>query len=387
MANIKRKIKNRVIDFLDSYTVKKMRNNEKKKYKDKRRVDIYSKIKLAENQKQQIDALYVNNYGKKIPYVWHQNFMAHSGKFDAAYFPESLYTSEFERYMNLWPEYANVFSDKNVTSILASGAGVKMPKEILSAVKGLNRDSKYSLISRNRAIDLLGNAGRVFIKPTVNSCSGEGCFIADFKDGIDQISQKTADSIYSSLGEDFVIQNVIKCHSSISCIYEDSVNTFRVITYRWKDEILHMPVTMRIGQGGSYLDNAHAGGMFVALDDDGIMHKNAMTEFNIQYAKHPDSNFVFENYKIELLPKVIEAAKKIHVAMPQIGVVNWDFTIDEFGDPLLIEANSSGGGGIWLPQMAHGCGVFGEKNEEILQWMRKMKLTPRTKRYKYAFGK
>ena len=387
MSGLKNKIKKFSTNISDRIAVKLLRNNDIRKYKKKCRVEIYSKVKLSTDQKKAIDDLYKKNYGKKIPYVWHQNFMAHSGNFDAKYFPELLYVPEFEHFMNLWPEYGSVFSDKNVICMLADIAKIKMPNVFLSVCKALPKDGSYNALKKEDAINLLGTAGRVFIKPTVDSCSGRGCFIADFENGVDKLSNRSADEIYNSLGSDFVVQDVVKCHASISEIYSGSVNTLRIITYRWKDEILHMPVIMRIGRGGSYVDNAHAGGMFIALDDDGTMHKTAMTEFNIQYTEHPDTGLVFENYKIDLLPDVIAAAKKMHTVMPQVGVVNWDFTIDEDGEPLLIEANSGRGGSVWLPEMAHGCGPFGERTEEVLQWMRKMKSLPKTERYKFAFGK
>ena len=386
MTSLKNKIKSTSVNIFDRLFVTKVRANEIKKYKQKCRVDIYSKIKLTDAQKKEIDDLYLTNYGEKIPYVWHQNFMAHSGKFDAKYFPELLYIPEFEHFMNLWPEYATAFSDKNVLPVIACNAGIKMPKTLLAVSKGICKDEKGNILKKEEAIKLIENVGKVFIKPTVDSCSGQGCFIADFKNGKDEISNRTLEEIYDSLGMDFVVQDIVKCHPSIARIYSGSVNTFRIITYRWKDDILHMPVIMRIGQGNSYLDNAHAGGMFIALDDDGTMHKTAMTEFNTQYTEHPDTGLVFENYKIDLIPEAIEAAKKMHTAIPQLGVVNWDFTIDSDGDPLLIEANLRGGS-VWLPEMAHGCGAFGDKTEEVLQWMRKMKSLPKTERYKFAFGK
>lgn len=134
------------------------------------------------------------------------------------------------------------------------------------------------------------------------------------------------------------------------------------------------------------LDNAHAGGMFIAVDDDGHLHENAMTEFNIQFAKHPDTGVVYKDVKLDLVPKVIAAAHRMHGSAPQLGVVNWDFTLDEDGEPVLIEANIMGGS-VWLPQMAHGVGAFGDKTEEVLRWMRFVKKLGASERKKYAFGK
>lgn len=55
----------------------------------------------------------------------------------------------------------------------------------------------------------------------------------------------------SGLGENFVLQERIKCHESIRKIYAGSVNTFRIMTYRWHDSIVSAPVIMRIGRGGT----------------------------------------------------------------------------------------------------------------------------------------
>jgi len=143
---------------------------------------------------------------------------------------------------------------------------------------------------------------------------------------------------------------------------------------------------MRIGSGGSYLDNAHAGGMFIAVDDDGTLHKTAFTEFKTEYTKHPDTGIVFEGYKIEGFKRVIEAAIKMHENLLQVGSINWDFTIDEKGDPLLIEANI-GCGSIWMSEMSHGKGCFGNKTAEALDWLRFMNSISPKERRKYPFGR
>ena len=75
----------------------------------------------------------------------------------------------------------------------------------------------------------------------------------------------------------------------------------------------------------------------------------------------------------------------MHANIPQIGSVNWDFTIDDSETPVLIEANVSGGS-IWLSEMAHGCGPFGDKTPEVLQWLRFMNSLTEKERKKYAFG-
>ncbi len=369
---------------LELYCIYRSKSREKNKFKNPNRKKIYSKVILTHEQKRDIDILYKENYGSKIPYIWHKHYSAFTGRFDKNYFPELLYIPEFEKFMNLDKEYSKAFSDKNVLPDFAKAVGVKTAKIYLECIKGNYRKDKVC-INRNAAIESVSDIGEVFIKPTVDSCSGNGCMIVDFQKGIDTISGKNIGEIFEKLGSDFVIQERIICHPEIKAIYSESVNTFRIMTYRWRDNLFVAPVIMRIGQGGSFLDNAHAGGMFIAVDDDGTLHKTAFTEFNKQFTMHPDSGLIFEGYKISLFSKVISAAKQMHDAIPQVGIVNWDFTIDDDGTPLLIEGNLVGGG-IWLFQMAHGKGVFGENTEEILRWMKCMKKIRKKERSKYRFG-
>ena len=385
-----RKIKTSVSDLCDKFSVFYSRKSEIRKFKDSRRKNIYSNVQLTEQQCREIDKFYLENYGKKIPHTWHRHYTAFTGNFDAAYFPELLYIPEFERYMCRHREYAAVFTDKNMIPMLAEAAKIKTPVCCFSVVKGVCRNSGNRFITYEELLNNTADIGEVFIKPTVDTSSGAGCLVADFQNGIDTLSGKTNNDILRRMGNDYVIQKRLHCHSSIKTIYDGSVNTFRIISYRWKNEIRVLPAILRIGSGGAYLDNAHAGGMFIAVNNDGTLHKTAFTEFRQTYTDHPDSHLVFEHYKIDLFPKVPEAAKQLHEMLPQIGCVNWDFTIDTAGDVVLIEANINNGkhgGSIWLLEMAHGCGAFGEHTAEILQWLRLMNKTPKSRQHHYEFGK
>lgn len=382
---MKQAIKKGALILFDRYKRNAGRRSEIKKFEDSRRKAIYEKVQLTDAQKKEIDEFYVTNYGERIPYTWHRHYMAFTGNFDVKYFPELLFIPEFERFMNPYEAYAEVYSDKNLLPCIAKSVRIKMPNTIISCASGMLRDEMSRPITNIRAQEILNGSGKVFAKPSVDTCSGQGCMALEFQDGIDISSGKTCEEIFSELGRDFVVQERVVCHESISRIYANSVNTFRVMTYRWKSEIKHAPVIMRIGKGGACVDNAHAGGIFVAIDDDGCMHESAFTEFKDEFKKHPDTQIVFAEQRIPLLSAVLDAATKLHCAMPQIGVINWDFTINEAGLPVLIEANINGGS-IWLFEMAHGKAVFGENTAEVLQWMRKVKRLTPDKRVEHYFG-
>ncbi len=123
---------------------------------------------------------------------------------------------------------------------------------------------------------------------------------------------------------------------------------------------------MRMGRSGSTVDNTSAGGLVCGLDNEGNLLDFASSDkLDFKCSEHPDTHIVFKNHKIPEVPKVIKAAKKMHMLVPQLGIVNWDFTITEDGKPCLIEANCEYAAGYDLIQTAHGKGIFGEDTPYI----------------------
>lgn len=306
----KKEIKQFLLGQLDNLEHINAVMGEKKKFRDKRRIEICNSTKLSQEQIDSVEKLYKNNYGKKIPLTWHKSYTAYTGRFDKYYFPEILYIPEFERYMNYNQSLANVLEDKNLLYVFAKASNVRMPRMYLSCQAGIYKDAENKVLDFEKACSLISNIGVCFAKPSIGTDSGRGCEVYCLVNGTDTKSGKTSDMILKDLGKDFTIQERLVCHESIRKIYDGSVNTFRIMTYRWKNQIIVAPIIMRIGRGGSYLDNAHAGGMFIALSDDGTLHKTAFTEFKEEFVEHPDSKLKFEGYRIPLLPNVVDAVKK-----------------------------------------------------------------------------
>lgn len=141
-----------------------------------------------------------------------------------------------------------------------------------------------------------------------------------------------------------------------------------VMTYVWNEEVKCCPIILRIGQGRKNVDNAHAGGMFIGVKENGQLCREAYTEFQTRYLEHPDTKIKFEEYYIPQIKKIEEAAKKLHSKILQVGIISWDLTLDENENVVMIEANIRNGS-IWLIQMAHGCGIFREDTAEILRFI------------------
>ncbi len=373
-------------DGYDRLFVSHRKKTEINKYRNKSLEAVYSRIELTEEQKRHIDNFYLTNYGEKIPYTWHRYYTSFTGIFDEKYFPELLYIPEFEHFMNLYDRYNKVFADKNILPYIANSVGVYTPNVIISSSRGLIRDSQQRILSMSDAIKHISNIGEAFIKPSIDTSSGHGCAMIDVKEGIDQISGRKIDDIVYDIGKDFVVQERIACDPEVAKIHPSSVNTFRIMSYRWGDEIRLCPATMRFGRGNSCLDNIHAGGLCIAIDNDGRLYTEAYSEFGGKFTTHPDTNVVFKGYSIKSFPRVLEAAKKMHTAIPQLGVVHWDFTIGRSGEPILVEGNMNGTS-VQLIQRPSGKSAFGDNTAEILQWMRLMKKTKCSDRQQHAFGK
>lgn len=381
-------IKSIATNLIDRIIISRRKARVLHKYMDKKFKENDKSITLTYAQKKKIRKLYHDNYGRNVSYYWHRHYSSFTGKFDEKYIAETLCIPEFEHFMNLSESYVKVLSDKTILPILAKSFGVKVPNTIVSCSNGVYLNSSYRELDETEVIKILEEKGGVgvFAKPSIESNSGKGCCKAIFLNGMDVISHKNISLFLRELGEDFVIQEIVKCHDSLKCIYPYSVNTFRVITFRWRNTIRHIPAILRMGRNNSIIDNACAGGIYIAVDDDGSLHDTAFTEYGLKFKKHPDTNVVFGGLRIDLFPEVLKKAIQIHHSIPQLGIINWDFSIDDEGFPVLIEVNLESTA-LWLSETAHGKGPFGALTPEILRWLKQMKKTPVEERKKYAFGK
>ena len=365
-----KKIGNVFASLKDCLLIKALKLAERIKFQDKRRKKIYNSFSLTDSQQRATNHYYKTHYGKKVSLKWHKYYASYTRHFDKTFFPELLYIPELEHYLNVDENYVKTFADKNVIPFLAAFVGIKTPRVVCSCTSGVYRNGDYRIVPKEQIIRLIDNKGKFFFKPSVDSDSGRGCCIVEFVNGIDGKSGKTIEDILDQVQNGWVIQDIVKTSTALSNLSPTSVNTFRIMTYIWKGKIYSVPSILRIGRAGAFVDNAHAGGIFIGIDDDGSLHEEAFTEFQERFFEHPDTHISFKGYSIKQFPLVLDAAKRLHELIPQVGIINWDFTLDENDEPLLIEANTLKGG-IWIFQMAHGKGPFGDNTEEILEWLRK----------------
>ena len=378
VARRKEKGEKNFIHFVDYYSMNK-----------KSQANKWKSVQLTREKKNEIDQFYIDNYGKKVRYDWHRLYAYYNGTINKTYIPSPIYLSEIEPFFNMYSHYNDALEDKSLTPLIMESVQIRTPYTIYSSHDNLITDHHMNIVEKDVFLREMQSIGEVFIKPTSGTCGGRGCFKCNVKNGIDLISGEPIEKILRTSGNYFTVQEVIKNHKSISEIYDKSLNTFRVVTYRWKDSIYNAPVIMRMGRNGATVDNASSGGIFIGVYNNGKLRKYAYEDYmspSKGIPQHPDSGIKFADYKIISIENVIETARKAHRTLPKIGLVNWDFCLDETGTPILIEANIVRGEGNDFVSVAWEQGLFGEHTAEILQWARVMKTLKIQEREKYIFG-
>lgn len=333
---------------------------------------LYSKVNWTKEQKKEFDDFWLSVYGKKIPNKWNRLYESFNGKYCVDYIPEKIYTTEIEPALND-SVYARVLEDKSLIETVCSDCGAVFPETVCVSSAGRFYDKNRSPITEENAVRLIEFANDVVLKPTVGGSSGKGIL---FFDCFSSLSKEEKQNAIKSMGSEFIVQKRIKMSPAFAALNPSSVNTVRIITYIISGEIFHVPLVLRIGRSGKNVDNIHSGGLSIGLNDDGTLLEKAFElnygDKNIAYDKHPDRDIVFKDYTLPRISGIIEAAKTLHGKYPHIGIISWDFTVNENEEIVLIEANIKGQS-IWFPQILHGKGAFGENTKAVFNEVKRMK--------------
>lgn len=331
-----------------------------------RKRSIYKDVKWSRKQKRDFNAFWIKNYGKKIPSWWHKLYQKCSGEFCVDYMPELIYSTKIEPMLCDY-KYSKALEDKFLVEILSMNSGCVVPETVVACSNGSYYDSDRRVISKKKAMQIVLNTTDMIAKPTVGSSSGHGIIV------IKEPDPKVVKSVFSSFGNDFIIQKLIVPHESFAKYNPSSINTIRITTYILNGKIYHFPLCFRIGRSGKSVDNIHSGGIGIGVRDDGSLLEYA---YDLGYGdcikkmkEHPDSGVVFDGNVLPSVKRILDSAYRMQGRFPHIKIISWDFTVNNKGEAVLIEANIKGQA-VWFPQMIFGKAVFGEHTKEILKLIR-----------------
>ena len=318
---------------------------------------LTNKVELSKEQKQEILDYWEPLVGYKIPLEWHRYFYARTGVFSPKYIPTGIYRLEITGRLNQL-SFCYPYSDKNMLDVL-------LPDVNQSHIYMKNRNGYYFFdnkpVSMETALEQCSNLGDVIIKPTL-TCHGDGVKRIRIEKGIVDDKGTKLETLFRKYKENFLIQDVVRQHASMSALNPDSANTIRVVTYRSGMEIHPLYAAIRIGRKGQVIDNESAGGMSAKVNFDGTLSKYAYSAPGQDKIELTDTGVRLDGYKIPAFDKVLELVKGQHLNLPFHDIVGWDVCIDEEGSPLLLEWNTS----PELSQSAVGP-AFGDLTEQIVK--------------------
>ncbi|WP_378187991.1 sugar-transfer associated ATP-grasp domain-containing protein [Aquimarina sp. W85] len=306
-----------------------------------------------------LEAIHFGIFKKEFPSFYFGKFLYRKGIKNYNQYLSSkevdkiTFSKKFHKY-----EYASLLRNKLAFSLFTENNKLATPKLIsYNFKKTFFLNSKtFTITSKYQLYDFFSNyfeltsLKKIFLKPLADM-GGVGCMVMT-KDTL-----KEDIKIYGSniLASDCVHQEVVIQHSEINKIYAHCINTIRFDTYIDKGNNIHiLSAMMRFGQGGSFVDNASAGGFYVPLD----MINGELKEKGCQRLKyggkellsHPDTGVIFKGYKIPFFKEACDLVIQAVTKIPD-RIVGWDIAISKDG-PVLIEGNDNNS--FITPDIAYG---------------------------------
>lgn len=298
---------------------------------------------------------YWKKYGQNISTIFHQWYSGCNGIKDPRYIPEDLFYDKIERFFNN-VELEQAYVDKGMYGLLYSS--IKQPTTIIVNINGVFYDDKYNIICEEEVLKKLNEANAFVIKPTRDSGGGKNVrFINLDKESVDLIE------LLRQYSKDYIVQKPLVQHPVLASIHKESINTIRAMSIHEDGKVRIVSTVLRIGVGDSNVDNECSGGINCGVSTDGYLSDVAFDGSGKKYDKHPQG-FIFKNGYVPSYTKIIDIIIEQHKKMPHFGLISWDFTVGEDGEPIMIELNLRWQG-LNFHQLHNGP-LFGADTENIL---------------------
>lgn len=201
---------------------------------------------------------------------------------------------------------------------------------------------------------------RIIYKPVGGHC-GYGIEAFEVNDDNMEDVYKHLLSLPEAVIEEYIVQ-----HEKMKSLSPSSVNSLRFVTISSKSvpvggegktlEVIYSIV--RIGRGGSIVDNLHSGGMVANVNlETGVLETHGSDHENHVYITHPDTGTVIKGFEVPYFKEALEMVKEAIETKQVEGYIGWDIAISENG-PMLLEINNRpGADGLQTPYAQDGIGM------------------------------
>lgn len=172
----------------------------------------------------------------------------------------------------------------------------------------------------------------IILKP-VDGTFGQGVRIIKCSDYINNPERIIEEYPSGVLAEELILQ-----HDEFSKLHPESVNTIRIYSICYGNDVVVFHPWLRIGKGKSVIDNASAGGIGAALDGSTGRIISAGDKSGHRYESHPDTHVPLIDYKIPYYEELIETVKRLALVNNKLHYAGWDMALSKDGWEL-VEGN------------------------------------------------
>ena len=222
-------------------------------------------------------------------------------------------------------ESSKILSDKWKTFLLFN-TYFRREAILIGGDKGLEEETE-------QLFNFLKEKGRLIIKPRFGS----------FGRGIQIITTAgTSDMKIAQLLTDYskgiVAEEVIEQDDRLAVLHPESVNTLRIHTICYNGEVEVFHPYLRIGRGGSCVDNAGSGGLFTSGNPETGEILSVVDEYGHTFTEHPDNGIALIGYTIPCWEEAFVLARQLAKSIPGLHYAGWDLALTNSGW-VLVEGN------------------------------------------------
>ncbi|WP_434120958.1 sugar-transfer associated ATP-grasp domain-containing protein [Salinicoccus roseus] len=328
----------------------------------------------------EVKAYWKKHYHMNVDPLLHIAYMNYTGKKEPRLIHHKLSWNQVIPFFN--DQGMNeTYKDKNLYDKLIPAEWAA--ETVIKRAHGLYFDRQNNCLSRSDAINEMLSFKEDFIVKPSNTNNGQGIKKLYYLDGTLQLDDRklTLQALERMYGGNFSVQKVVQQHSTMSNPHPDSVNTLRMVTFRWKGEIRYLLTFARFGANNNVLDNTSHGGVSIGVKDNGEFMDKALDRSFKVHETHPTTGFPFKD--MEPVPN-FDTFKQyvidLHKNILHHDFLSWDIVVGADGLPVFLEANFKGG--TWFYQLLSEKPLFGDLTEEVLEYMYKERNDEKSPRHK-----
>ncbi len=139
-----------------------------------------------------------------------------------------------------------------------------------------------------------------------------------------------------------LVQPSVQQHQELSRIYDQSVNTIRILTVLKENGNVDVKyILFRVGAEGRRIVNAKDSELCMYVNDSGDVISDAVNYIGLSRGdRHPDTGIRYRDFHIPSIPEAKSLCCEAHKLFPYLKIIGWDLFIDRNNSPKIIEWNA-----------------------------------------------